>query len=380
MSNLNHCPEKTALVLQGGGARGAYQVGAIKAIAEITACRRSPFRIVCGASVGTINAASIAAASNDFQSGAKHLEKLWRSLTSSSIFDTRVWPLLLTGLRWAMTPVLTRLGFPTIGGFLNYEPLRRMLEKEFRHDHLRHAISTGALHALSITASSYSQGSAVTFFQGQGNIEGWSRSRRRGERTIINPRHILASTALPFAFSPVLLKHGYFGDGSLRLTSPLSPAIHLGAERILVISTRDGEPELPDASDVQSSPTISEMSGHALDILFNDSLESDHERLTRINQTISLLGPDARLKTPLRFIETVMLRPSQDIRGVAFRHARNLPWAIKALLNSIGRFNSDGRIESYLMFEPEYVGALIDLGYSDTMDRAEAILELLQKG
>ncbi len=379
MSNLNHDTEKNALVLQGGGARGAYHVGAIRAIAEISACRRSPFKIVCGASVGAINAASIAVASNDFQAGVKHLEKLWRSLSSGSIFDTRVFPLLLTSLRWAMTPVLTRLGFPTSGGFLNYDPLQRMLEEEFRHDHLRRAILSGALHALSITASSYRDGSAVTFFQGHEDIEGWSRARRRGERTTISSAHILASAALPFAFSPVLLGHDYFGDGSLRLTSPLSPAIHLGAERILVITTRDGQPDQSNRAVIQSSPTIGEMAGHALDILFNDSLESDHERLTRINQTIALLGPDAQLKTPLRVVETVMLKPSQDIRDLALRYSGNLPWAVKALLDSIGRLNSDGRLESYLMFEPDYVGALIDLGYSDTMDRAEEIQDLLKE-
>ena len=279
MSNSDQQLQKTALVLQGGGARGAYHVGAVKAIAEITACRRSPFKIVCGASVGAINAASIAVASNDFQSGTKHLEHLWQSLNSNSIFDTRAFPLLSNCLRWALTPVLARLGFPTTGGLLNYDPLRQLLQNEFKQDHLRHAVRTGALHALSITASSYHEGSAVTFFQGHQDIDEWRRARRRGERTSIGSDHILASAALPFAFAPVLLEDGYFGDGSLRLTSPLSPAIHLGADRILVITTRDGQPGPLKTEAAPKSPTIGEMAGHALDILFNDSLETDHERL-----------------------------------------------------------------------------------------------------
>jgi NTE family protein len=380
MPNLSEPVKKTALVLQGGGARGAYHVGAIKAIAEITERRRSPFKIVCGASVGSINAASIAVASNDFQAGARHLEDLWRSLNSSSIFNTRAIPLLITALRWAMTPIFTRLGFPTRGGLLDCEPLRLLLQREFNRSHLRSAIRTGSLHALSITASSYKRGEAVAFFEGVKEIEEWSRSRRRGTRTKISADHILASAALPFAFAPVKLEADYYGDGSLRLTSPLSPAIHLGADRILVITTRDGNtaPRANGERGAEESPSIGEMAGHALDILFNDSLEADHERMTRINQTISLVSPEARQKSPLRVIETVLLKPSRDMRDVAKAHAKQVPWAIRFLLQSLGPKNGDGRIESYLMFEPDYIGALIDMGYADTMNRADAILDLLR--
>jgi NTE family protein len=378
MPNLSEPVKKTALVLQGGGARGAYHVGAIKAIAEITERRRSPFKIVCGASVGAINAASIAVASNDFQAGARHLEDLWRSLNSSSIFNTQAIPLLMTALRWAMSPIFTRLGYPTRGGLLDCEPLKLLLQREFSRAHLRRAIRTGSLHALCITASSYKRGEAVAFFEGAKEVEEWSRSRRRGTRTEISADHILASAALPFAFAPVLLESGYYGDGSLRLTSPLSPAIHLGADRILVITSRDGNTvPLTDGAS-EESPSIGEMAGHALDILFNDSLEGDHERMKRINQTISLVSPEVRQKSPLRVIETVLLKPSRDLRDVAKSHAKQVPWSIKFLLYSLGPKDGDGRIESYLMFEPDYIGALIDLGYVDTMKRADAIIELLR--
>lgn len=378
MPNLSEPVKKTALVLQGGGARGAYHVGAIKAIAEITNRHRSPFKIVCGASVGAINAASIAVASNDFQAGARHLEDLWRSLDSSSIFNTRALPLLITALRWAMTPISTRLGFPTRGGLLDCEPLKLLLQREFNRTHLRRAIRTGSLHALCITASSYKRGEAVAFFEGAKEIKEWSRSRRRGTRSKISADHVLASAALPFAFAPVQLEGGYYGDGSLRLTSPLSPAIHLGADHILVITTRDGNTVPPTNGAAEESPSVGEMAGHALDILFNDSLEADHERMTRINQTISLVSPEDRHKSPLRAIETVLLRPSLDLRDVAKAHAKQVPWSIKFLLNSLGPRDGDGRIESYLMFEPGYVGALIDMGYADTMDRADAIVDLLR--
>lgn len=373
MPHSNPPARKSALVLQGGGARGAYQIGALKAIAEITGSRRSPFPIICGASVGAINAASIAAAAQDFQAGARHVEKLWRSLRCNSIYDTRGLPLLATSLRWAMSPVLRYLGLPATGGLLDYTPLRRLLREEFRKPHLRHAIRTGALHAFCITASSYSEGTSVTYFEGSQEIGNWSRARRRGERASIGPEHILASAALPFAFAPVQLHNGYFGDGSLRLNSPLSPAIHAGAGRILVITTRDNTPDPPQAGPQPKTPSIGEIAGHALDILFNDNLEADYERLNRINHTVSLLSPEARKKTPLREIDTVLLRPSVDIRAIARQHAGDLPRAIRLLIRGFGALDGDGRIESYLMFEPAYINALISTGYADTMARAGEI-------
>ncbi|MBY6140759.1 patatin-like phospholipase family protein [Leisingera daeponensis] len=370
----------SALVLQGGGARGAYQTGAIRAIAEITGSRRSPFGIVCGASVGAINAASLAAASQDFQAGARHLESLWQSLRSSSVYDTRTLPLLATGLRWALSPVLRYLGVPAPGGFLDHAPLGRLLEREYKPAHLRRAIRSGALHAFCITASSYSEGTSVTYFEGSRSIRNWQRVRRRGERALIGPQHLLASAALPLAFAPVALSNGYFGDGSLRLGSPLSPAIHCGARRILVISTRDRTPDAPGRSRPGHGPGIGEVAGHVLDILFNDNLEADYERLTRINRTVSLLGSEARKQTPLREIEALLLQPSQDLRTVARAHAARLPRAVGMLMRGFGALEADGRIESYLMFEPDYIGALISAGYTDTMARAAEIRAFFGRG
>ncbi|NSY38516.1 patatin-like phospholipase family protein [Leisingera sp. ANG59] len=370
--------KKIALVLQGGGARGAYQVGALKAIAELSAQQRSPFQIICGASAGAINAASIAAASNSFQNGVQHTEKLWRSLRCNSIFDTRALPLLLTSLHWAGTLLFGHLGLRATGGFLDYSALRALLEREFNHRHLQRAIRSGALHAFCITASSYSEGKAVTFFDGHKDIAGWTRARRRGERTKIGPDHLLASSALPFAFAPVRIGGGFLGDGSLRLTSPLSPAIHTGASRIVVIATRDQGTAGMRSRPEQDSPSIGEIAGHALDILFNDNLESDYERLSRVNHTLSLLSPEARQQTPLRIIEALLLSPSRDLRETAVAHASEMPQAVRLLIRSMGGRHGDGRLESYLLFEPGYIGALIQLGYADTMDRAGEVLAFLR--
>ena len=366
-------PRKISLVLQGGGARGAYHVGVIRAIAEITACQRSPFKIVCGSSVGAINASSIAMTSLDFQRGAERLDALWRSLHCHSIYDSRALPMLARSSRWALTMILGQLGVRTTGGLLDYGPLSALLMREFNPRHLHRAILSGALHALCITASSYSDGTSTTFFQGDESIPAWSRARRRGERAVLRPEHILASAALPFAFAPVHLDNRYFGDGALRTTSPLSPAIHTGADRILVVGTRDSAigPRNP------HQPSLGEIAGHALDILFNDNLEADVERLERINHTISLLDDAARTHTRLRVIEARTIAPSQDIRSLAKAHAGEMPRSMRLLLRSIGYAGGDARIESYLMFEPGYIGALIDLGYKDTMARAHTIRDFL---
>lgn len=197
-------------------------------------------------------------------------------------------------------------------------------------------------------------------------------------RAEIGARHLVASSSLPFIFAPVKLSDQYFGDGSLRLTAPLSPAIRAGADRLFVIAARDNLPDEGGAADAPA-PTFGEMAGHALDILFNDNLDADHERLTRINNTVSLLSEDARSKTPLREIETLRLSPSQDLRDFAVRYANEMPAFIRLLMRSIGSWGKDGRLISYLLFEPGYITALIDLGYADTMARRDEVRQFLRR-
>lgn len=373
----DHTP-KTAVVLQGGGARGAYQVGVLRTLAEISGRKRSPFGIVCGASVGAINAAPLAAASADIQHGTRHLEQLWRTLDCSKIYDTRMLTLLATGARWAWTLIFGQLRVGAPSAILDAAPLAKLLDQEFDRRHITRALQSGALHALCITAASYDEGKAVSFFQGHGSIKEWTRARRCGRRTEIGPRHLLASSSLPFAFAPVELNGSYYGDGALRLTSPLSPAIHTGADRILVVAARDRLPPRPPPDEARRRPTFGDMAGHALDILFNDNLDADHERLSRINDTLSLLTPDARRKTPLRVIETMMLSPSEDLRAIGQRYAHEVPTAVRLLMHSFGSWGDGGRLVSYLLFEPGYIGALIDLGHADTMERADEIRAFLE--
>ncbi len=371
-------PSKIGLVLQGGGARGAYQIGVLKAVAEIWGQKPSPFPIVTGASVGAINAAQVAAASTDFQRGMARLEKLWRGLTCDAIYETSPSAIAASSARWLWSIVAGGLGWGDPCSLLDNRPLGKLLDSTFRPNRISRAIQLGALDALCITASSYGDGSAITFLESRGGIEDWSRVRRKSLRTRIESEHLMASSALPYVFPAIRVGDRYFGDGALRLTAPLSPAIRCGAEKLLVIGARDNHPGGSGGSGTETYPSIGDMSGHALDIMFNDNLESDCERLERVNRTVKLLTPEAREKTRLRQIEFRSLQPSQDLRDIAADHRSEMPRTIQLLLKSLGAWGEDARLISYLLFEPGFIGALIDLAYDDTMARSNEIADFLK--
>lgn len=364
---------RIGLVLQGGGARGAYQIGALKAIAELTAETRAPISIISGASVGAINAAPLAASAQNFGRGVTQLETLWRGLHCGSIYDTRPRAIIATSAHWLFTLALGGLGVGNPCALLDNTPLQKLLHRTFRRSGLERAIRSGALRALCITASSYGRGQAITFFEGADDIKEWDRARRHGRRAQIDVPHLMASSALPFMFPAVRIGDHYFGDGALRLTAPLSPAIRVGAERLLVIGARDNivsevEEDAPD-----EYPSIGEMAGYSLDILFNDNLDADLERLSRMNRALKLLPEDAYPDTDLRVIDTLMIKPSRDLREIASEHMEEMPTTIRLLQRSLGTWGRNGRLTSYLLFEPGYIGALIDLAYKDTMHRADEV-------
>ena len=368
----------TALVLQGGGARGAYQVGVLKAVADFVKARGSPFPIISGASVGAINSASLAASSDHFRLGVRYLEALWRNLHCHDIYDTHAAAIMATSFRWLYSIVFGGLGVGDPSALLNNAPLRRLLEREANGQHLKTAVHNGHLRALCITASSYAEGRAVTWFTAADDIDEWQRAKRIGIRAEIGIEHLMASSALPFVFPAVNVEGAYYGDGSLRLTAPLSPPIRMGADRLFIISARDHKVGRQ-AGQEASYPSIGEMAGHALDIMFNDNLDADHERLCRINDTLSRMSRENRAKVPLRIIDTLMVSPSRDLRVVASEHAGEMPRSIRLLLRSLGTWGKDDRLVSYLLFEPGYIGALIDLGYKDGKARADEIAEFLRQ-
>ena len=371
---------RVGLILAGGGARAAYQVGVLKAIAELLPRETpNPFPVLCGTSAGAINATTLAIYATRFHEGVRRLNYVWRNFNVNQVFRADVPGVIANGMRWLLAMVLGGLGLRNPRALLDRAPLRQLLQRTMPCDRIQQSIDAGALHALSVTASGYSSGQSVTFFQGVSSLSTWRRSRRFGSAANITIDHLMASSAIPFIFSAVKLNREFFGDGSMRQIAPISPALHLGAERVLVVGVRYENPSSARAES-DEYPSLAQIAGNVLNSIFLDSLEADLERLQRINKTISLISADQLREggVTLRSVDVLVIAPSADLEKIAARHAHHLPSSIRFLLRGLGAFNRNGsNLVSYLLFEKPFCRELIDLGYKDAMHRKEEILRFL---
>lgn len=363
----------TALVLTGGGARAAYQVGVLTAVARLAGSqrRRNPFPIICGTSAGAINAVALACMAENFGRATKMLGSFWRNMHCADIYRADALGIGATGARWLAALTLGWLFARPPHSLLDNAPLRSLLLRNVDFSGIERAIAAGALHAVSVSASGYESGENINFFQAHPDAAPWHRFQRIGLRAQLDVDHLLASSAIPFIFPAARINREYFGDGSMRQLAPLSPAIHLGAERLLVIgATRGNEPR--ERHQVDDYPSLAQIAGHALSSIFVDGLAVDIERIQRINRTVSAI-PEALRESagiPLRPIDTLIIAPSQSIDRIAAEHAGALPWPVRLLLGGIGALNRHGgALTSYLLFEQAFTRTLIDLGYADTMAR-----------
>jgi len=371
-------PARPALMLPGGGARGAYQVGVLKALAELLTDTHTPFPIIAGTSAGAINAAVMASHAMNFAHGAARLEHFWGNFRCHHIYRTGWLHNLGTGLHWLASMTLGGLGVANPRALLNNQPLARLLQAELDTDGINDAIRQGVLRALMITASSYATSKAVTFYQGNEALEPWAAYRRAAVATRIEADHLLASSALPLLFPARCIGNEYFGDGGMRHTAPLSPPIRMGADRILIIGTRDAG-EDPAPRQRCRYPGLGEIGGYLLDVIFMDYLTNDLARLRRINRTLSHIPPERREQTGLRPIDTLLIQPSRDVRDIATRHMHRIPGSVKTLLRGVGAWGP-GRLPSYLLFEAEFCRELIDLGYADGMAARDDVQRLMESG
>ena len=371
---------RTALILTGGGARAGYQVGVLKAIRELLPQpRRNPFPILCGTSAGALNAASMAVWAEDFGAGVDKLLTIWEDFSAPQVYRADPVSMAISGAGWLSTLALGWLTRHSARSLLDNSPLRSLLGESLDFSRIAQAIESRALHSVSITCSGYSSGQSVSFFQGRAELGAWRRSQRVGAPTELSLDHLMASSAIPFIFPAVHINREWFGDGSMRQVAPVSPAIHLGADKILVIGAgRMADENSRPRGEVY--PSLAQIAGHALSSIFLDSMSVDLERMIRINDTLSLIPQDVRREKgmSLRPIEVLTIAPSQRLDHLAARHAGALPRPVRVMLRGIGAMNRNGgALTSYLLFERPYTTALIDLGYADTLARRDEVRQFL---
>lgn len=374
---------KTGLILTGGGARAAYQAGVLDAVATILReagwpAERNPFDIVCGTSAGALNAAIVACRADDFSEGVDYLRQVWESIEASQVYRVDPLGLLSSGTRW-----LSVLSFGWLShkwrdsrpnSLLDNTPLISRLHRILDLPRLDAALENGVLHALAVTASSYTHGHHITFYQAAEGVAPWQRKQRFVWRDQIGVQHLLASSAIPLIFPAVPIycdgKVEYCGDGAMRQVAPIAPAIHLGADKVFVIGAGRGMETCGPVTGPNSYPTLAQIAGHAMSSIFLDTLASDMDRLQRTNDMVAILTPEQRLHTGLRPIDMLVIAPSQRLEDIASRHIGSLPLTMRALLSGIGATELRGAsLASYLLFEASYAEELMRLGRQDTLVR-----------
>jgi NTE family protein len=380
MGKINYRESAQALVLTGGGARAAYQVGVLSAIAKFLPRNHGiPFPILCGTSAGSINASALACYASCFHLGIKKLEWVWKNLTTEQIYKSEATQVLNYLSQGVLASFQADYANKTPHSILDNEPLRHLLNKVLNFERLDKNIIKGYLSAISITASSYTSSDSISFYQSHHYIEPWKRAKRRGINNKINCNHLMASSAIPMVFPSVKIAQEHFGDGSVHQLSPLSPAIHLGAKKIFIIGVEQPtEPRFKQENNPHP-PSIATVAGHMLDSIFADTLMSDLERMQRINATLKLINKAALTQAEgLQHIDNYLINPSHDFNTIAIKYFDKLPLSIRLLLRTVGiTENSESSIISYLLFDKHYCQELIKLGFNDALAQEQDIRQFL---
>ena len=365
------------LVLPGGGARAAYQVGVLRAIADLMPTAPNPFPIIVGTSAGAVAATVLASEAFRWQRAVDALESVWAGFHVEQVFRADPFSMLRSGLHWALSLMSGGLLLPPPRALCDNTPLTELLKHRINWNHLQRSVRVGALRALALCATGYGSAAAVSFFEGAPELGEWERHQRVGRRERLTLDHLMASMSVPFLFPPVLLDGEYYGDGAQRQLWPLSPAIHLGADRLLIIGVRSEQGAGVSARPRPKPqvPTFGQLFGYMLDTLFMDQIYANVEHVARLNQ-VAEVAPQA--VPGVHKVATLMIAPSEDLRLIATRHVQSLPRSLRALLRVMGARGTGGaQLASYLMFESTFTQELIALGRRDGLAQGDELLEFL---
>ncbi|MFY8272624.1 patatin-like phospholipase family protein [Pseudoalteromonas sp. SSDWG2] len=376
MRKQTNCGRKgTALLLSGGGARAAYQVGVLKALTHsMPRTAPLPFRIITGTSAGAINSVALACWASCAHLALRKLDTVWGQFHTSHVYRSDFAHVFGHIIRNVLSSFRSGHANHAPASLFNNSPLRRLLAEVLPMERIDRNIHRGVIDALGITASNYSTGDSITFFQSK-DATPWQRSKRQGVKARIHLEHLMASSAIPVVFPSVRIRHQYYGDGSIHQMSPLSSAIHLGAERIFVIGVE--QPKEEHRKYAPHYPGMSAIAGHLLDSVFADTIHADLERVERINRTVGLLSAKHKHQE-LKHIDTFCINPSHNFNEISSLYYDDMPLAIRMLLRGIGvKRYSESSLPSYLLFEKRYTEHLIELGYQDGVKNLKELRHFL---
>lgn len=367
--------QNTGVVLTGGGARAAYQVGVLRAISDMNPDWEFPFQVIVGTSAGAINALALAGGGPIFRHSVSRLEKLWSELESDHVYRSNTYDILRN-----MTSVARRLlagdDRATPLSLLNNAPLRELLDREIDFAEVRQRIDDGQISAVGVNACGYSTGQNVCFFDGRDDLKSWTVGQRAGARTTLALEHVLASAAIPTVFPPVQINREYFGDGVTRQMAHISPALRLGAERVMVIGVSANSMCPSQRPAEQEVPAFAQIIAHMFNGMFLDTLDYDIDRLRLINQLVSLV-PRKKLEESgleLKPVELLEISPSERIDEIAGRYMDGMPLVLRNLVGgTTTRSLTGGSLASYLLFDRRFSAELIKLGYKDAQSHARQI-------